>query len=151
LSGLSEECKRDQMMTDRCGIQTLQAPGELNLATADSLAAQGCTALGRHTRLKLLDLTGLSFCGARGLNAFVQIANHATRHAAAMASSRHGRWWRRYCGSPAWTIGCRYSRPSTTARCRAGLNASCFRLVAGRDEQAAMDLADCVIQVLGGF
>jgi anti-anti-sigma factor len=35
------------------------------------------SAIARPARLLLLDLTGLSFCDARGLSAFVRIANHA--------------------------------------------------------------------------
>lgn len=58
-------------------IEVLPIRGELDLATADSLAARGCTAIDRHVRLLLLDLSDLSFCDARGLSAFVRIANHA--------------------------------------------------------------------------
>ncbi len=58
------------------GVQVLFAPDELDLATADALAARGCAAAA-HGGLLLLDLSGLSFCDARGLRAFVQIANHA--------------------------------------------------------------------------
>ena len=58
------------------GIEILRAPEELDLATADGLAAQGC-AIAVHARLLLLDLTSLSFCDARGLSAFVRIANQA--------------------------------------------------------------------------
>jgi anti-anti-sigma factor len=69
-----------QLMTDRGdGIQIVHPPGELDLATAGSLAAQGCAAIARHARLLLLDLTGLSFCDARGLSALVTIANHADK------------------------------------------------------------------------
>ena len=57
-------------------IEILSAPEELDLLTADHLAGQGCAAITRHARL-LLDLTGLSFCDARGLGALVQIPNHA--------------------------------------------------------------------------
>ena len=60
------------------GIQVLPAFDELDLATAGGLAARGCAAAA-HTRLLLLDLSGLSFCDARGLSALVQIANHADR------------------------------------------------------------------------
>jgi len=60
------------------GVGVLRAPEELDLATADGLAAQGC-AIAAHTRLLLLDLTSLSFCDARGLSAFVRIANQADR------------------------------------------------------------------------
>jgi anti-sigma B factor antagonist len=57
--------------------QILRVQGELDLATADSLYRRGRTAIGRHPRLLLLDLTGLSFCDASGLSAFVRIANEA--------------------------------------------------------------------------
>ncbi|HEY1346337.1 MAG TPA: STAS domain-containing protein [Streptosporangiaceae bacterium] len=57
-------------------IQILHAPEELDLATADSLAEHGCAAFA-HAWLLLLDLGGLWFCDARGLSAFVKIANHA--------------------------------------------------------------------------
>jgi len=60
------------------GIEILHAPEELDLATADGLAAQGC-AIAARAGLLLLDLTGLSFCDARGLSAFVRIANQADR------------------------------------------------------------------------
>jgi len=60
------------------GVQVLVPPGELDLATADALAARGCAAAA-HAGLLLLDLGGLSFCDARGLRALVQIANHADR------------------------------------------------------------------------
>ena len=54
----------------------MRAPLELDLATADGLAAQGC-AIAVHAGLLLLDLTSLSFCDARGLSALVRIANQA--------------------------------------------------------------------------
>jgi len=73
------QCANQAMAASRGdGIQVLPAPGELDLATAGRLAARGCAAVA-HTRLLLLDLSGLSFCDARGLSAFVQIANHADR------------------------------------------------------------------------
>lgn len=58
------------------GIEILRAPEELDLATADGLAAQGCAIAG-HAGVLLLDLTSLFFCDARGLSAFVRIANQA--------------------------------------------------------------------------
>ena len=58
------------------GIGVLRAPEELDLATADGLAAQGC-AIAVHAGLLLLDLTSLSFCDARGLSALARIANQA--------------------------------------------------------------------------
>jgi anti-anti-sigma factor len=60
------------------GITVLRAPGELDLATADGLAAQGC-AIAVGAGLLLLDLTSLSFCDARGLSALVRIANQGDR------------------------------------------------------------------------
>jgi anti-sigma B factor antagonist len=63
----------------RCGdgIQIVPVVGELDLATADRLAARGCAAIAREVRLLLLDLSGLWFCDARGVSALVQISNHA--------------------------------------------------------------------------
>lgn len=52
-------------------------PDQLDCATADSLAAQGCRVVARRARVLLLDLTGLSFCDAYGLRALVRIANRA--------------------------------------------------------------------------
>ena len=59
------------------GIEILGMPAELDVATGDGLVEQGYAAIHRSARLLLLDLTGLCFCDARGLSAFVQIANHA--------------------------------------------------------------------------
>ena len=59
------------------GIEILAMPAELDIATADGLVEQGYAAIARSARLLLLDLTGLSFCDASGLSAFVRIANHA--------------------------------------------------------------------------
>jgi anti-sigma B factor antagonist len=59
------------------GIEIVRMPAELDLTTGDGAAAQGCAAIARLARLVLLDLTGLSFCDARGLSAFVRIANQA--------------------------------------------------------------------------
>jgi anti-sigma B factor antagonist len=52
-------------------------PAELDLTTSAGVAALGCAAIARLARLVLLDLAGLSFCDARGLSAFVRIANQA--------------------------------------------------------------------------
>ena len=59
------------------GIEIVRMPAELDLTTSEGAVEQGCAAMGRPVRLLLLDLTGLSFCDARGLSAFVRIANHA--------------------------------------------------------------------------
>jgi ABC-type transporter Mla MlaB component len=55
----------------------LSTPAELDVATDNDLVQQGYAAIDRSARVLLLDLAGLSFCDARGLSAFVQIANHA--------------------------------------------------------------------------
>ena len=52
-------------------------PAELDLATSEGVVVQGFAVIARLARLVLLDLTGLSFCDARGLSAFVRIANQA--------------------------------------------------------------------------
>jgi anti-sigma B factor antagonist len=59
------------------GIEIVRMPAELDLTTSEGVAEQGCAAIARLARLVLLDLTGLSFCDARGLSAFVRIANYA--------------------------------------------------------------------------
>ena len=59
------------------GIEIVSVPAELDLATSEGVVEQGCAAIARLARLVLLDLTGLSFCDARGLSAFVRIANQA--------------------------------------------------------------------------
>jgi anti-sigma B factor antagonist len=59
------------------GIEIVSLPAELDLTTSEGVAEQGCAAIARPARLVLLDLTGLSFCDARGLSAFVRIANQA--------------------------------------------------------------------------
>ncbi len=58
-------------------IEIVSMPAELDLTTSEDVVEQGYAAIGRRARLLLLDLTGLSFCDARGLSAFVRIANHA--------------------------------------------------------------------------
>jgi len=73
------------------GIEIVSMPAELDLTTGEDVAAQGCAAIARLARLVLLDLTGLSFCDARGLSAFVRIANQADAAGAVLASSRRGR------------------------------------------------------------
>jgi anti-anti-sigma factor len=59
------------------GIEIVSMPAELDLTTSEDVVEQGCAAIARLARLVLLDLTGLSFCDARGLSAFVRIANQA--------------------------------------------------------------------------
>lgn len=59
------------------GIEIEIMPAELDLTTSEGVVEEGYAAIARSARLLLLDLTGLSFCDARGLGAFVRIANHA--------------------------------------------------------------------------
>ena len=59
------------------GIEIISMPAELDLTTCEGVAGQGYAAIARSARLLLLDLAGLLFCDARGLSAFVRIANHA--------------------------------------------------------------------------
>jgi anti-sigma B factor antagonist len=59
------------------GMEIVSMLAELDLATSEGVVAQGCAAIARLARLVLLDLTGLSFCDARGPGAFVRIANQA--------------------------------------------------------------------------
>jgi anti-sigma B factor antagonist len=59
------------------GIEIVPMPAELDLTTSEDVAARGCAAVARLARLVLLDLAGVSFCDARGLSAFVKIANQA--------------------------------------------------------------------------
>jgi anti-anti-sigma factor len=58
-------------------VQFVQMRGELDLATADTVAARGYAAVGSQAQVLLLDLAGVSFCDARGLSALVRIANRA--------------------------------------------------------------------------
>ena len=59
------------------GIEIVRMPAVLDLTTSEGVAALGCAAIARLARLVLLDLAALSFCDARGLGAFVRIANQA--------------------------------------------------------------------------
>jgi anti-sigma B factor antagonist len=58
-------------------VEVLDVQGELDMATADSLQLVASQAIAGHPRVLLLDLAGLSFCDASGLNAFVRIAKAA--------------------------------------------------------------------------
>jgi anti-anti-sigma factor len=69
--------KNDRTADSGAGIEIVSMPAELDLTTSEGVVAQGCAAIARPARLVLLDLTGLSFCDARGLSAFVRIANRA--------------------------------------------------------------------------
>ena len=73
------QAKNQTTADSRAGIEIVPMPAELDLATSADVAARGCAAIARLSRLVLLDLAGLSFCDARGLSAFVRIANQADR------------------------------------------------------------------------
>ena len=59
------------------GVEIADVPEELDLVSADALVEQSSAAIARRPQLLLLDLTRLFFCDARGLGAFVRIANRA--------------------------------------------------------------------------
>ena len=68
----------NQTTADRgAGIEIVSVLGELDLSTSEGVVRQGYAAIASAAQLLLLDLTGLSFCDARGLGAFVRIANQA--------------------------------------------------------------------------
>ena len=97
------------------GIEIVSMPAELDLTTREGVVEQGYVAIARLARLVLLDLTGLSFCDARGLSAFVRIANRADAAGCGFGLIAPRRPVREgYCGSATWTVGYRCSPPSTT-------------------------------------
>ena len=71
------QAKNQTTADSGAGIEIVRMPAELDLTTSEGVVALGCAAIARLARLVLLDLTGLSFCDARGLTAFVKIANQA--------------------------------------------------------------------------
>jgi anti-sigma B factor antagonist len=58
----------------------LTVAGEIDIATADSLTDVALRALRRPARVLLLDLSGVSFCGAAGISSLLEI-HHAARDA----------------------------------------------------------------------
>ena len=58
----------------------LTVAGEIDIATADSLTDVALRALRRPARVLLLDLSGVSFCGAAGIRSLLEI-HHAARDA----------------------------------------------------------------------
>ena len=71
------KCEKQPAADHAHHIQVLRVQGDLDLATADAAYRRGRAAIAGHARLLLLDLTGCSFCDARGLSAMVRIANDA--------------------------------------------------------------------------
>jgi anti-anti-sigma factor len=71
------QCENQTAAAPGARIEIVSMPAELDLTTSEAVVALGCAAIARSARLVLLDLTGMSFCDARGLGAFVRIANHA--------------------------------------------------------------------------
>ena len=59
--------------------------GEIDITTADSLANAATDALRPWTRLLILDLAGVSFCGAAGINALITIHRTAVAAGASLA------------------------------------------------------------------
>ena len=73
------------------GIEIVPMPAELDLTTSEGVGALGCAAIARLARLVLPGLTGLSFCDARGLSAFVKIANQVDAAGCGFGCPRSGR------------------------------------------------------------
>ena len=71
------QAKNQTTADSGAGIEIVPMPAELDLTTSAEVAAAGGVAIARLARLVLLDLAALSFCDARGLGAFVRIANQA--------------------------------------------------------------------------
>jgi anti-sigma B factor antagonist len=71
------KCEKQPAVDHADQIQVLRVQGDLDLATADAVYQRGRVAIARRAWLLLLDLTGCSFCDARGLSAVVRIANDA--------------------------------------------------------------------------
>ena len=55
--------------------------GELDIATAEAAVRYVRQVIDRHRGLVIVDLTGLRFCDARGLNALLRMARYAERAA----------------------------------------------------------------------
>jgi len=68
----------------------LAVTGEIDIATADSLTAAATSALQASTRLLILDLAGVTFCGAVGITALVKIHRTASTAGASLALTNVG-------------------------------------------------------------
>ncbi len=102
------------MADSGAGIAIVRMPAELDLASSEGVAEQGCAAIARLARLVLLDLIGLSFCDARGLRAFVRIANQADAAGCGFGLIGPRPPAAKILRISGWKAGCRSSPPSTT-------------------------------------
>jgi anti-anti-sigma factor len=68
----------------------LAATGEIDVATADSLIDAATSALHASTRLLILDLAGVTFCGAAGITALIKIHRIASAAGASLALANVG-------------------------------------------------------------
>ena len=68
----------------------LAVTGDIDIATADSLTDAATSALYTSTRLLILDLAGVSFCGAAGITALIKIHRSASAAGASLALANVG-------------------------------------------------------------
>jgi anti-sigma B factor antagonist len=61
------------------GEAVVDIGGELDIATAEAAVRYVRQVIDRHHKLVIVDLTGLRFCDARGLNALLRMAGYAER------------------------------------------------------------------------
>jgi anti-anti-sigma factor len=69
----------------------LAVTGEIDVATADSLVDAAINALRPSTRLLIVDLAGVSFCGAAGITALINIHHAAAAAGISLALANPGR------------------------------------------------------------
>jgi anti-anti-sigma factor len=79
-SGLNRSSDLSFKIYHRDRSTRLTVAGEIDIATADSLTDVALRALRRPARVLLLDLSGVSFCGAAGVSSLLEI-HHAARDA----------------------------------------------------------------------
>jgi anti-sigma B factor antagonist len=63
------------------GEAVIDIGGELDIATAEAAVGYVRRVIDGHRGLVIVDLTGLRFCDARGLNALLRMADYAERAA----------------------------------------------------------------------
>jgi anti-anti-sigma factor len=68
----------------------LAVAGDIDIATADSLTDAATNALHSSTRLLIVDLAGVSFCGAAGITALIRIHRAASDAGASLALANVG-------------------------------------------------------------
>jgi anti-sigma B factor antagonist len=79
-SGLSRSDGPSFPIDHRNHAVRLSVAGELDIATADSLTAATSAALRLPLRVLLLDLNGVTFCGAAGAGVLLEIYRNAMRN-----------------------------------------------------------------------